>query len=58
MEAFNPDDWVGRTQSRSDQFHSAHVRKIAATFDHPAPEDGQELPWPVSYTHLTLPTTF
>ncbi|AFK72728.1 transposase [Pseudomonas putida SJTE-1] len=45
MEAFNPDDWVGRTQSRSDQFHSAHVRKIAATFDLPAPEEGQELPW-------------
>ncbi len=45
MEAFNPDDWVGRTQTRVDQFSTSHVRRIAATFDLPALEEGQELPW-------------
>lgn len=45
MKDFEPENWLGRTQERSDQFSAPLVRRIAATFEVPAPAEGEELPW-------------
>ena len=45
MKDFEPENWLGRTQERSDQFSAPLVRRLAATFEVPAPAEGEELPW-------------
>jgi len=45
MKDFEPENWLGRAQERSDQFSAPLVRRLAATFEVPAPAEGEELPW-------------
>lgn len=44
MDTFDPAQWLGRTQEVHDQLSRNLVRRIAATFDVPAPAHGEELP--------------
>lgn len=45
MKDFEAENWLGRTQERSDQFSAPLVRRLAATFEVRPPAEGEELPW-------------
>jgi len=45
MLSFDPSQWLGRTLEVQEQLSHNLIQRIAATFDAPVPETGEELPW-------------
>ena len=60
METEELQKWIGKTEERNDVLTSFPATALAATLNHKELDysENKKLPplWPVSYTHLTLPT--
>lgn len=58
MENPEPDDWVGRTESRDDTIDASHMEKMAATLGTPVPGVGDVLPLLWHWGLFVTPTPY